>query len=214
MIPFPDKKYQIIYADPPWEYELTGSVTNARGLAKQHYSTMTTKDICNLPVGKIAGGGLSASFGQLSQRSARLSGLWRRGASSTKPPLSCGSRPILKAESRSGAWGPTPEQTPKSACWGSRRALRPKSRSKAMLSIRLWGLLWVDTARSQTRCDGGSWNCWGIFPALSFSPGKGSRAGTHGGTSFDRLENRTSVELQWPRLRLFCMRNLLKGVEA
>ncbi len=57
MIPFPDKKYQIIYADPPWEYELTGSVTNARGLAKQHYSTMTTKDICNLPVGKIAGGG-------------------------------------------------------------------------------------------------------------------------------------------------------------
>ena len=57
MIPFPDKKYQIIYADPPWEYELTGSVNNARGLAKQHYSTMTTKDICNLPVGKIAGGG-------------------------------------------------------------------------------------------------------------------------------------------------------------
>ena len=31
---------------------------------------------------------------------------------------------------------------------------------------------------------------------------------------FDGQENRTSVELQWPRLRLFCMRNLLKGVEA
>lgn len=57
MIPFPSKKYQIIYADPPWEYELTGSVTNARGLAKQHYQTMTTEELCNLPVAEIAGGG-------------------------------------------------------------------------------------------------------------------------------------------------------------
>lgn len=53
MIPFPDKKYEIIYCDPPWEYRQSGSKTNSRGMAKQHYETMTTDDICNMPVRKI-----------------------------------------------------------------------------------------------------------------------------------------------------------------
>lgn len=48
-----DKKYNIIYADPPWEYRQTGSKTNSRGMAKQHYNTMTTDDICILPVKDI-----------------------------------------------------------------------------------------------------------------------------------------------------------------
>lgn len=45
-----DKKYNIIYADPPWEYKQAGS----RGVAKQHYETMTTEDICNLPIRNMA----------------------------------------------------------------------------------------------------------------------------------------------------------------
>jgi len=48
-----DNKYQIIYADPPWEYKQSGSKTNSRGMAKQHYSTMSTTDICSLPVQRI-----------------------------------------------------------------------------------------------------------------------------------------------------------------
>lgn len=44
------KKYNIIYADPPWEYKQSGSKTNSRGMAKQHYNTMSTQDICNLPI--------------------------------------------------------------------------------------------------------------------------------------------------------------------
>ncbi len=55
MIPFPSKKYQIIYADPPWSYP--GGLKNARGIARQHYETMNTEDICNLPVAEVAGGG-------------------------------------------------------------------------------------------------------------------------------------------------------------
>jgi N6-adenosine-specific RNA methylase IME4 len=46
-------KYQIIYADPPWEYKLSGGKTNSRGMAKQHYPTMSTLDICNLPIHNI-----------------------------------------------------------------------------------------------------------------------------------------------------------------
>ena len=45
-----DKKYQIIYADPPWEYRQSGSKTNSRGMAKQHYDTMSTTDLCNLQI--------------------------------------------------------------------------------------------------------------------------------------------------------------------
>jgi N6-adenosine-specific RNA methylase IME4 len=46
-------KYDIIYADPPWEYKQSGSKKNARGMAKQHYKTMSTKDICKVPVREI-----------------------------------------------------------------------------------------------------------------------------------------------------------------
>ena len=49
-----DKKYQIIYADPPWEYVQSGSEKNARGMAKQHYKTMKTEEICNLPIRSLA----------------------------------------------------------------------------------------------------------------------------------------------------------------
>lgn len=48
-----NNKYQIIYADPPWEYKQSGSKTNSRGMAKQHYQTMNTDDICKLPVRDI-----------------------------------------------------------------------------------------------------------------------------------------------------------------
>jgi site-specific DNA-methyltransferase (adenine-specific) len=51
---FPNKKYQIIYADPPWTYEKTGGLKNSRGMAKQFYETMSLKDICSLPIRNIS----------------------------------------------------------------------------------------------------------------------------------------------------------------
>jgi len=50
MILFPDKKYEIIYADPPWNE--TGGGRIRRG-ADKHYSLMKTKDIISLPVRDI-----------------------------------------------------------------------------------------------------------------------------------------------------------------
>ena len=44
-----NKKYKIIYADPPWEYKQKGS----RGTAVNHYEVMTTEDICRLPIKDI-----------------------------------------------------------------------------------------------------------------------------------------------------------------
>lgn len=53
--PHPGKKYGIIYADPPWQYASSTELdtTRSRGPEK-HYNTMSTADICNLPVADIA----------------------------------------------------------------------------------------------------------------------------------------------------------------
>ena len=51
-IKFPDKKYNIIYADPPWHFKNW----SGQGCVKspsQHYQTLTLKDICSLPVADI-----------------------------------------------------------------------------------------------------------------------------------------------------------------
>lgn len=49
-----EEKYQIIYADPPWEYKKSVGVKSARGLAKAHYNTMKIEDIKALPIQEIA----------------------------------------------------------------------------------------------------------------------------------------------------------------
>ena len=48
-----DKKYNIIYADPPWKYRAYSKKGLGRS-AEKHYPTMSIDDICSLPVGNIA----------------------------------------------------------------------------------------------------------------------------------------------------------------
>lgn len=52
MIPLPDKKYSIIYADPPWSYQNRCT----RAAASKHYDTMTIEDIKRMGVGAAGGG--------------------------------------------------------------------------------------------------------------------------------------------------------------
>ena len=44
-----DKKYNIIYADPPWRYQ----DRSCNGACELHYNTMKIGDICELPVKEI-----------------------------------------------------------------------------------------------------------------------------------------------------------------
>ena len=48
-----EKKYKIIYADPPWQYRVYSKKGQGRSAAN-HYHTMNIKDIMALPVDKIA----------------------------------------------------------------------------------------------------------------------------------------------------------------
>ena len=58
MIPFPKKKYEIIYADPPWQYNMGGMKGSSGGKwdcnADKHYSSLPTKNICEFPVADIS----------------------------------------------------------------------------------------------------------------------------------------------------------------
>jgi len=49
--PLPDKKYQIIYIDPPWKYSFSRS-TNRE--IENQYPTMELEDIKKLPIGNLA----------------------------------------------------------------------------------------------------------------------------------------------------------------
>jgi len=52
MIPFPNKKYSVIYADPAWSYSDKANA-GKRG-ASHKYNCMSLEDICALPVQDIA----------------------------------------------------------------------------------------------------------------------------------------------------------------
>lgn len=49
----PNKKYSIIYADPPWDYKDNRGGIKAYGSASAHYATMKTQDIVWLPIRNI-----------------------------------------------------------------------------------------------------------------------------------------------------------------
>lgn len=50
-----DKKYNIIYADPPWNYKNNPSKKGtSRGFAKNYYDLMTIKELQNLNINKIS----------------------------------------------------------------------------------------------------------------------------------------------------------------
>lgn len=53
MIPFPKKKYQIIYADPPWRYDREYKHKGSRD-ACMIYNTMTIREVCEMPIQTIA----------------------------------------------------------------------------------------------------------------------------------------------------------------
>lgn len=50
MIPFPAGEFPIVYADPAWAYR----DAKTRGAAEKHYRTMSTAELCALPVPALA----------------------------------------------------------------------------------------------------------------------------------------------------------------
>jgi N6-adenosine-specific RNA methylase IME4 len=47
----PPGKFNLIYADPPWEYSF---ITNSKWAVENHYPTLTTEQLCEFPISKVA----------------------------------------------------------------------------------------------------------------------------------------------------------------
>lgn len=88
MIPFPKKKYEIIYADPPWSYNDTLG-GNAK-MGAMPYDTMTQDEINALPLKEITGRTASCSCGRQCRNCRKRSTRSARGASSIRPAPSAG----------------------------------------------------------------------------------------------------------------------------
>jgi len=53
--PFPrDRRYAVLYADPPWHFEVYNEESGVERAAGNHYPTMSLEDICALPVLSLA----------------------------------------------------------------------------------------------------------------------------------------------------------------
>ena len=48
-----EKKYNVIYADPPWSYKVWSKKGAGRS-AESHYPTMSISELCALPVADLA----------------------------------------------------------------------------------------------------------------------------------------------------------------
>ncbi len=81
---FPNKKYKIIYADPPWDYYSAwyrkgSDSAGIWGLAQNHYKTMKLEDVKKLPIQKISADNcflfLWATFPQLKE-ALEVIGAW------------------------------------------------------------------------------------------------------------------------------------------
>lgn len=48
-----DKKFNLVYADPPWRYKVWPNKTDAGRSAESHYNTMSKEEIQNLPIKNI-----------------------------------------------------------------------------------------------------------------------------------------------------------------
>ena len=54
MIPFPNRKYNIIYADPAWSFNFSSRKGLSRNAKKRLYTTMQDQEILELPISEIA----------------------------------------------------------------------------------------------------------------------------------------------------------------
>jgi hypothetical protein len=48
-----DRKYPVVYADPPWRFALYNEESGVERAAGNHYPTLALEDICALPVADL-----------------------------------------------------------------------------------------------------------------------------------------------------------------
>ena len=136
-IPLPAKQYSVIYADPPWAYQQAGATAKARGTAVKHYPTMTTAEICALPVREIVRGGAAcfmwATFHNITE-AIKVMEAW---GFTYKTAAFVWVKKNRKNGGNFMGMGAYTAQMRRFACWVSRRDLRQRRRSAPTMSTKL-----------------------------------------------------------------------------
>ena len=112
-----NKKYNVIYADPPWKYKQK----KCNGAAENHYATMSLRQMMRVPISHIADTNCCLLLWCTSRWFRVPSSWWSTGGSTTARFSSCGSKP--KGPSRTSLfvdWGTGPGPALKYAFSGSK----------------------------------------------------------------------------------------------
>ena len=121
----PDRRYSVIYADPPWAYRQCGATEKSRGNAAKHYQTMTTAEICAMPVPSICAEGAAcfmwATFPNIGEAIKAMEA-W---GFTYKTAAFVWVKKNRKNGGTFGEWEPTPAPMRRCACWACHLDLRP-----------------------------------------------------------------------------------------
>lgn len=181
-IPLPAKQYSVIYADPPWAYSQGGNTKSSHGIAKQHYPTMTTAEICALPVSEIVREGAAcfmwATFPNITE-AIKVMEAW---GFTYKTAAFVWVKKNRKQGGNFMGLGAYTRANAEVCLLGVTPGFKAKTQIRAHNVHQIIEAPFEGTARNQTKPAGGSWNCWATCPGWKCSPARGLTAGTPGAT--------------------------------
>ena len=173
------KKYQIIYADPPWRYDRIG----VQGSAEKIYPTMTLEDICNLPVADITDTDavlfLWATFPKLREALQTI----KSWAFSIKASHLSGSKEIRTDRAGFTVSASGRGETLKFACL-QQRGIRNEDRARC---INLSSVRCAVTAKSRTKPEIRYLSLWVTCRELNCLRGEKQTVGMCGGTKWKAI---------------------------
>ena len=192
LLQLPDRRYSVIYADPPWAYGQGGKGKSSHGIARQHYDTMTTAEICAMPIRSICaedGGAcfMWATFPNIAE-AIKVMEAWgftyktaafvwvKKNAKSSGNYMGLGA--YTRANAEVCLLGVSP---------GFKAGERVRSHSvRQIIETPFQG-----HSKSRRSRESGLWNCWATCPALNYLPARGRTDGTPGATRPRRNRRRT-----------------------
>lgn len=181
-IPLPAKQYSVIYADPPWAYSQGGNTKSSHGIAKQHYPTMTTAEICALPVREIVREGAAcfmwATFPNITE-AIKVMEAW---GFTYKTAAFVWVKKNRKQGGNFMGLGAYTRANAEVCLLGVTPGFKAKTQIRAHNVHQIIEAPFEGHSKKPDETAGGSWNCWATCPGWKCSPARGLTAGTPGAT--------------------------------
>lgn len=181
-IPLPAKQYSVIYADPPWAYSQGGNTKSSHGIAKQHYPTMTTAEICALPVREIVREGAAcfmwATFPNITE-AIKVMEAW---GFTYKTAAFVWVKKNRKQGGNFMGLGAYTRANAEVCLLGVTPGFKAKTQIRAHNVHQIIEAPFEGHSKKPDETRQRTWNCWATCPGWKCSPARGLTAGTPGAT--------------------------------